>query len=424
MSLDTECSLCLGEKYSEGSGELISNFEIGQYGLAIKFASAISGLYSSNDAALIDSRFVEKLFCSLTNALDLARSDVSFDAIFDNTRGVGVKTFLAPKSGSHKYEKVAEFTRASASLAGLNDFELTRRVAELRNARIESDAAQFGIDLGNSFYHCLVRSSGSAFVHEEPYSLISLGSITQSGVVGDSTPTPKFSDGLNEYSYSRSKNVLFKKFQLDKPHNSPQMATPIIAGIWPHLLDPKSPLHDVISSMALSVPTSTASDDFVILPLYSTASKTNKVVAAFSGINQWNAAGRVRKFGEAYIPVPKLLHRMRPDFFPARDTKFRLRLPTGQIVQSKLCQADSKALMSDPNDILCSWLFATIDGSLSNAQSRLNERRPYTFADLEKVGRDSVKLKRSIDQEWDFELEMAEFGAYEQFTLEGDYDFD
>jgi hypothetical protein len=416
--------LCLGEKNSEGSGELISNFAVDQYGLAVRFASALSGLYSSNDAALIDSRFVEKLFCSLTNSFDLARSDVSFDAIFDNTRGVGVKTFLAPKTGAHKYEKVAEFTRASSSLSGLEDGELTQKVAELRNARIESDAAQFGIDLRRSFYHCLVRSSGSAFVHEEPYSLVSLDSIIHHGARNETTPTPKFSDGVNEYSYSRSKNVLFKKFMLDQPHNSPQMATPIITSIWPQLLDPESPLHAVIGSLTLAVPTPVASDDFVILPLYSTANKTQKTVAPFSGINQWNAAGRVRKFGEAYIPIPKLLHRMRPSFFPARDTKFELRLPTGQIVQSKLCQADSKALMSDPNDTLCSWLFATIDGNLLEAQSRLAEQRPYTYADLEKVGRDSVKLKRSVGKTWDFELEMAEFGAYEQFISEGGYEFE
>ena len=403
---------------------MISDFAIDQYGLALKFASSISGLYSSNDAALIDSRFVEKLFCSLTNSLDLSRSDVSFDAIFDNTSGVGIKTFLAPKSGSHKYEKVAEFTRASASLAGLNDAMLIRRVAELRNARIESDAAQFGIDLSRSFYHCLVRSAGSAFVHEEPYSLIDLETITPPGEGNETTPTPKFSDGFNDYSYSRSKNVLFKKFLLDKPDNSPQMDTPIIVGIWPHLLDSKSPLHETISALTISATAPVAQTDYVILPLYSTANKTKKTVAPFSGINQWNAAGRVRKFGEAYIPVPKILHKMRPNFFPARDAKFQLRLPTGQIVQSKLCQANSKALMSDPNDKLCSWLFATIDGGLLNAQSRLGERRPYTFADLERVGRDSVILKRVINQAWDFELEMAPFGAYEQFTSEGEYDFE
>jgi hypothetical protein len=350
----------------------------------------------------------------------LSRSDVSFDAIYDNTRGVGVKTFLAPKSGSHKYEKVAEFTRASASLAGLDDATLIRRVSELRNARIESDAAQYGIDLDLSFYHCLVRSTGSAIVHEEPYSLINIESITYPASGSEISPTPKFSDGLHEYSYSRSKNVLFKKFALDKPHNSEKIGTPIVTNIWPQLLDPSSALHSILSTLSLETPQVQELDEFVILPLYSTAKKDIKVVSPRSGINQWNAGGRVRKFGEAYIPVPKILHRLRPNFFPARDQKFRLKLPTGQIVLAKLCQSDSKALMSDPNDILCSWLFATIDGDMLVAQSRLDARLPYTFEDLEKVGRDSVILRRVANPSWDFELEMAEFGAYEKFVGEGE----
>lgn len=156
--------------------------------------------------------------------------------------------------------------------------------------------------------------------------------------------------------------------------------------------------------------------DYVVLPLYSTQKGTTKTVPARSGINQWNAGGRKRSFGEAYIPIPRRVHQLKPNFFPARDQKFKLLLPSGSVVDAKVCQQGSKALMSDPNTELCDWLFGVLDGGSARAQSRMVTRRPYTYEDLEDVGKDSVVVRRSRTAGVDFELSSAQLDAYEQWV--------
>jgi len=155
--------------------------------------------------------------------------------------------------------------------------------------------------------------------------------------------------------------------------------------------------------------------EFVILPLFSTQPSRTKKVAPKSGINQWNAAGRPRKFGEAYIPVPKSVHKLRPGFFPDHKVPFNLHLPNGQIVSASICQQGGKALMSNPNDILCKWLFSTIDGNWSTALTRYSEARPYIFDDLMAISMDAVKVTRG-QESGDYYLEPAPLGSYEQFV--------
>jgi hypothetical protein len=141
-----------------------------------------------------------------------------------------------------------------------------------------------------------------------------------------------------------------------------------------------------------------------------------KEVPAKSGINQWNAGGRKRSFGEAYISIPRKVHQMKPGFFPERDQKFDLRLPSGEVVRAKVCQQGSKALMSDPNTVLCNWLFSTIDGDHSYSQSRLSRGLPYTYDDLARIGKDSVRLTKIAGDDLVFELEFAAVGSYEEFV--------
>ena len=160
--------------------------------------------------------------------------------------------------------------------------------------------------------------------------------------------------------------------------------------------------------------------DFVILPLYSTRGAT-KTVEAASGINQWNAGGRQRKYGEAYIPIPALVHRLAPGFFPERDKQFELVLPNSKDpVNAKVCQQGSKALMSNPNDRLCRWLYKVIDSNFSDYDfDRPPTREPFTYSDLQKVGRDSViVIKDKTSSHLKYEIRFAELGRYEEFIDE------
>ncbi len=142
----------------------------------------------------------------------------------------------------------------------------------------------------------------------------------------------------------------------------------------------------------------------VILPLYSFI-RGERQVPERSGINQWNASGRDRKFGEAYIPIPAAVRNNNPDFFPERDKPFKLKLPSGRIVTGKVCQQGGKALMTTPNVELCNWLFTQLDQNLEEAIRRFVRKEPYRYSDLIKVGIDAVKMTRSQEFEFDFELE-------------------
>jgi hypothetical protein len=71
--------------------------------------------------------------------------------------------------------------------------------------------------------------------------------------------------------------------------------------------------------------------------------------------------------------------------------------------------------MSDPNAVLCHWLFSTIDGSYSYAESRLPRRLPYTYDDLARIGKDAVTVRRLDQTGALFELEFAPLGAFEEF---------
>ena len=120
---------------------------------------------------------------------------------------------------------------------------------------------------------------------------------------------------------------------------------------------------------------------YVILPLFSTASKEHEV-SQKSGLNQWNAGGRARDPDEVYIPIPSKLNSNYPDFFPDRDVKFVLHLPNGESISAKVCQDNRKALMSDPNKALGHWILRDV--------LQLPEGELVTMSLLNRMGFDSV----------------------------------
>jgi hypothetical protein len=393
--------------------KLISEFDLELYSRGLTFVASLSRLFSTSATPLVDSRFAEKLFCASTGSEDLSRTDMSFDALYDSDAGVGVKTFIASNAESSKFEKVAEFTKLGPTLSGLPAQDLVLEVSRLRNLRVMSDASQFGINISRSFYHCLIRVPGKMFVHEEPYKLIDIGNVK---LLDDNPSTVTFSDGTNQYRFSRSKTVLFKRFDLSAGKNSAMLDTPVNDSIWDRVVG-----GDAVSGSAAQEGTRDVESDsefsqFVVLPLYATSKVRGKYVAERSGINQWNAGGRKRKFGEAYIPVPVAVHRASPSFFPARDVKFKLRLPDGKVVLAKICQDGGKALMSDPNETICEWLFSALDGNFERASMRFDAKRPYEYEDLLAIGRDAVRITKTSEKLWDYELELAELDEFESFV--------
>jgi len=399
------------------------------YDSFLRSMAMLSGLFSQSKIPYINSRFVEKLFMLTTGAQDLGRADKSFDALLPGGVGVGIKTFTA-ETGSYKTEKVAEFT-ALAREGRFNTPDrkkLVRRVAEARNHRISSNAAEYGIALDRCVYHCLIRIEGGAIVHEEPYQLIDLDDLSPLNVGGrladDWSFTDGkiyFTDGLSNYNYSISKNVLMKRFNFDRNENRVELEVhpdPLL------LLDqlvgrkPKSGMGRPKLTLELDgedeEKTGVPGKDYVVLPLYST--RTGEVEAK-SGINQWNAGGRARKFGEAYIPVPKVIHTRYPEFFPPRDIHFTLELPNGfRSHRAKICQSDGKALMTESNIELGRWLITVVDPSvrpIDFGKPPTARHRPYRYSDLLAIGSDSVIVRRGSKGR--YSVEFGPIGTYREF---------
>jgi hypothetical protein len=416
-----------------------------RYATLLRALAALSGLFSDNTAPYVDSRFVERLFVETSGAVDIGRTDKSFDAVFDDI-GIGVKTFLGGQ-GSSKREKVAEFT----TLARLHRYnslgreELVSTVSHARNFRVMSDANELGLEMEKSFYHCLIRFPGGAIVHEEPYGLIDENNLRPTDAHGNLVSSwgldgsgIYFTDGVSEYSYSTSKSVLFKKFNFNRGKGfipleirSDPMA--FLAEIAPSdrpsskRADTKIFSHPSRSKKVFDDPQIVDEDfgikgiDYVVLPLYSSINGES-VVPERSGINQWNAAGRQRKFGESYIKIPVVIHQKYPNFLVERDVNFDLKLPlSSKLLSARVCQSGSKALMTNPNHLLGEWIVSVIDPEIPRAHlsEKPKNRNPFTYEDLVRIGKDSVIVRR-IEESLStyYSLEFAPLGSFEDFLTE------
>lgn len=140
---------------------------------------------------------------------------------------------------------------------------------------------------------------------------------------------------------------------------------------------------------------------------------SSKVLPEKSGLNQWNGLGRKRSPGESYIPVPRVVHKLAPGFFPELNRSFELTLPNKQIVIAKICQGGGKALMSNPNSSLNFWLFQLVDNSIETYVSRFSSKRPYVYEDLVKLGFDCVRIDRNSSGH--FTMTTESLGGYEDW---------
>jgi hypothetical protein len=399
-----------------------------QYETLLRSIASLSGLFSQSDTPYIDSRFVEKLFVVTTGAVDLGRADKSFDAFLLPGVGVGVKTFVAGAS-KHSDEKIAEFTDLAnkGHFAKVAKRELVRRVADARNIRVQSNAKEYGVDLTQSVYHCLIRIPGAAVIHEEPYELIDVSNLRpllKSGQPAESWASMGdgvyFTDGRSKYKYNVAKNVLYKRFHFDSNKNRIDLQIhhdPL--SLLDELVGRKSQRQKVSSGFSLQLEIESLGRkgiDYIVLPLYSPKSG---VVHPKSGINQWNAGGRQRKFGEAYIPIPIEVRNRYPKFLPAQDTHFDLLLPNGKVAhKAKVCQQGGKALMTEKNIELGRWLISVIDPTSKVDEFGLppKRRNPFTYENLVAIGSDSVVITRkNVGKTVNYAAAFGPLGSFEDF---------
>ena len=364
------------------------------YERLLKAVGSLSKLFSESPEPYIAYRAAENLFCKAFEAENLSRSDSSVDAS-KNRIGIGIKTFLHKNGKS--FEKIAEFNSDHALFRALGAKKKIRKIAELRNERIETTKRIFGLE--EIIYHCITRQAGKILVYETPASLIKIDEITNLKV---NSNTIQFSDTSAEYSFNIAKSTLYKRFIT--PENL-LLEVPVRI-----LEDPFDQIEKLITEAGL-IFAPIKVQPHVFLPLYSTRGG-NKKVPEKSGLNQWNASGRPRDINEIYIPIPIWIHRKFPNFFPPRDQSFELSLPDRATMGAKVCQDDSKALMSNPNSALGKWLLRDV--------LNLQERELLTYDKLQAIGLDTVVIYKTDNETYD--IDFMRIGSYEKFLAENGED--
>lgn len=344
--------------------------EFKEYKHNLQLIGSISQLFSNSEIPYLDYRVPENLYCECLKAKNISRSCVAADAKFDNI-GIGIKTFIDDKDTRRTYQKIAEFNKARASYNNLDGLEKIKKIAELRNERIQSTMSQHG--LSRMIYHCVIRTKNGFHFHEEEMERINIDKIA---LLIEDNSSITFKDDKHEYSFNLSKSTLLKKFEIDEYFDNIEIK---IA---------KNPL-DVLQSGINSIVTS-VEKEMAIIPLYSFDKYGNKMVYEHSGLNQWNAGGRERTLDEVYIPYNKEIRDKFEGFFPNRDTAFNVRLPNGKIMSMKLCQNNKelppKAIMSNPNSQLGEWILREV--------LRLENSEVLTYKKLAEIGIESVVFEK------------------------------
>ena len=348
-------------------------------------------MFSESAVPFINYRVAENIFCRSFDAGNLSRSDTAFDANY-NSVGIGLKTFVC--NGNSSTEKVAEFNSLARTLKDFKGKELALKLGEYRNDRI--NLANRVYDIENSLYHIVARKEKELLLYETDYNLIDIANIHS---VKDNKASLQFEDGNNLYSFNYSKSTLFRKFII--PQNAFRLPIDIIEDPYSLLLE----LFEENKNLKTATDKLVKGENFVILPLYG-IKKKEKFIFERSGLNQWNANGRKRDFGEIYIPIPAELHKKYPNFFPNRDQDFNLQIPTGEIFSAKVCQENSKALMTNPNKALSDWLLRKV--------LQLKEGELASMEKLDKLGFDSVIIIKENDN--DFKIDIMKTDTFIEFS--------
>lgn len=355
------------------------------YERMLRIVGSLSRLFSESNIPYLDSRIAENLYCKSFDAENKSRDDNSIDAVY-NKIGIGIKTFQG--NGA---QKVAEFNKEVLEIASLASLEKAKKIAELRNKRIEFTKRKYAVD--HLQYHCIRREIGKMIICECPMDTVDINKIK---VLQSTGKTIKFVDGRGEYFFNVSKSVLLMKFP--KQGVVLEIAVKILDDPF-NILDSGLALHKKEMLKVVGV-----EYQYVVLPLYSIKNE-KKIVPERSGLNQWNAAGRQRDDDEVYFRVPHWIHDKFPSFFPKRDVKFNLKLPDGNSLSAKICQDNDKALMSDPNKALGKWILRDV--------LQLKKGELLTFKMLQEIGIDSVIIKKTGRLE--YSIDFGNEGEFEKF---------
>ncbi len=333
----------------------------------------LSLLFSESDSPYLHYRVHENMFCKYFNAENLARLDCSADAK-KGTLGIGLKTWVGRDD-----QKVAEFGKLREEYKQLEGLDLVKKIAYYRNERIRITKKLNGID--DLVYHIVKRIPGGMQLLECVFEKIQIERIKLLRKRGNENNT-YFTDGRHTYHFSTSKNTLYMIFE---------GYTIVDEFEVPIMEDPFNFLKSMIDNFDGANDT-THHHQKLRLNLYSHNKRLGSFVPPKSGLNQWNAEGRMRHADEMYIPFPAAVRRANADFFPPQDVPFDLILPDGIIISAKVCQQGGKAIMSNPNKDLGKWLLRDV--------LELPEQTLITYEMLEEFGINAVEFTKLGEREY------------------------
>lgn len=377
--------------------ETLKKEEKEEYLKFLGIMGSLSRFFSENLSPYLDSRICENLFCKCLHAENLAREDCTADAKKGDV-GIGIKTWMGGN-----LQKIAEFNKARPQYSGLKGLDKAKKIAQLRNERIDVTMRAHG--LKSMIYHVTFREPGKIRVLECPLERINVDKIK---ITSDTGATLSFTDGVNNYSFNNSKSVLMEHF--DKLIEKASIDVNIIADPYPiieSLLSSSGGSTPIAKAVSIAFAVNESKNPFIYLRLYTYKNKKTyeKYVPERSGLNQWNALGRKRDPNEIYIPISAEDREKNKDFFPDRDTPFTLILPDSTAISAKVCQENSKALMSNPNKALGKWLLRDV--------FRIKENQLLTYSFLESINIDSVRIEKLSDL--NYKIDFAKLDSYENW---------
>lgn len=362
----------------------------------LKVVGSLSKLFSESDTPYLYYRCHENIFCEYLEAYNLSREDCSADAKKGDL-GIGLKTWIGTDN-----QKVAEFNKLKNTYMNLEAYEMICKIAEYRNERIRVTKNLHGIK--DMIYHIVKRIPHAMEIYECTLDTIDITNIKLDNKKSTETNI-YFSDGKHKYHFNISKSTLYMIFEDMELLDSFDVEI---------LTNPYECLEDIANLNVRTKPTFFAKQEQLCLRLYTIDRTTKeKVVKEKSGLNQWNASGRKRDVNEVYISYPVEDRERSKGFFPPRYEPFDLLLPDGNVIQAKICQADGKAIMSNPNSALGKWLLRDV--------FELPEETIVTYDMLKIFGIDSViftKINSNM-----YSIDFTEIGTYERL-LEGNEDID
>lgn len=361
------------------------------YKKMLTIIGGMTKLFNNDEIPYLHYRCQENVFCKYFDAINLARHDCSADAKKGNV-GIGLKTWRGQND-----QKVAEFGKLRETYKNKTGLDLIKTIASYRNKRIEVTKNMYALE--TLIYHIVKREQRSMRILECVFDEIDIDHIEIIENRGNDNNI-YFTDGKHIYHFSLSKNTLYMIFGDAEELDS--FDVEIMDDPYNFLLkiheSNELPVGNIVSTQESLPP------DSICLRLYSVI-RGEKVVSKKSGLNQWNAEGRRRDPNEIYIPYPSVDRHRNPDFFPPRDVPFDLELPDGEVISAKVCQDNSKAIMSNPNKKLGEWLLRKVLG--------LAEGALITYEMLEILDIDSVIFTKKSDNH--YSIDFAKIGTYEEY---------